>query len=265
MTLSKKVNLIDQQEAPVDEGDQQRENLFLLLKRAIKARGYTYSKLAQAMNMSELSIKRLFKEKDCKMSRLLEICRIIGLSIDELVNMQQRFKDTPEHLSEEVEVALAADKHLFLFFILLVSKIDLASAQESLGFSRTEMYLQLRKLENLELIRLLGDDKYRFIVSLPIRWRINGALSKRIKTINQSYIAHCLDNEDHPDYVFSTSSRLMTENSTQQIQKSLNKVREEYDYLSTQDQMFYPRGELQLTKLVFAMGPFPIDVILTDK
>lgn len=265
MILSKKVNSIDQQEAPVDEGDQQRENLFLLLKRAIKARGYTYSKLAQAMNMSELSIKRLFKEKDCKMSRLLEICRIIGLSIDELVNMQRRFKNTPEHLSEEVEVALAADKHLFLFFILLVSKIDLASAQESLGFSRTEMYLQLRKLENLELIRLLGDDKYRFIVSLPIRWRINGALSKRIKTINQSYIAHCLDNEDHPDYVFSTSSRLMTENSTQQIQKSLNKVREEYDYLSTQDQMFYQREELQLTKLVFAMGPFPIDVILTDK
>jgi len=29
--------------------------------------------------------------------------------------------------------------------------------------------------------------------------------------------------------------------------------------------MFYQREELQLTKLVFAMGPFPIDVILTDK
>jgi DNA-binding Xre family transcriptional regulator len=242
--------------------DQQRENLFLLLKRALKAKGYTYGKLAQAMNMSELSIKRLFKDKDCKMSRLLEICGIIGLSIDELVNMQQRFKHNPEFLSEDVARALAADKHVFLLLILLVSQLDIATVKEELALDNTQLYLHLRTLENLGLIQLLNNDKYRFTVALPIRWRMNGHLSVLIKTINQRYISHCLDNEDHPDYVFSTSSRLMTENSAQQVQKSLRKVQEEYAYLSTQDQMFYQREELRLCKLVFGMGPFPTEVIL---
>jgi DNA-binding Xre family transcriptional regulator len=245
--------------------DQQRENVFLLLKRALKSKGYTYSKLAQAMNMSELSIKRLFKDKDCKMSRLLEICGIIGLSIDELVNMQQRFKHTPEFLPEDVERALAVDKRLFLLLILLVSQLDIATVKEELALDNTQLYLHLRTLENLGLIQLLNNDKYRFTVALPIRWRMNGHLSVLIKTINQRYIAHCLDNEDHPDYVFSTSSRLMTENSAQQVQKSLRKVQEEYSYLSTQDQMFYQREELRLYKLVFGMGLFPTEVILAEK
>ena len=242
----------------------QRENLFILLKQAIKARGYTYAKLAAAMNMSELSIKRLFKDKDCKMSRLLEICSIIGLSIDELVNMQKRFNSPPEFLPESTEAALADDKQLFLLFVFLISQIDTEVIRDLLSISKPQLYLYLRELEKLALIELGHNETYRIIVPLPVRWRMGGALSDLIKGLNQRYISHCIDNETHPDYAFTTASRLMTKSSMQKIQSSLHKVREEYDYLSTQDQMFYQANELQLNKLVFGMGPLTVDVILPD-
>lgn len=244
--------------------DQQRESLFTLLKRALKARGYTYARLAAEMNLSELSIKRLFKEKDCKMSRLFEICAIIGLSIDELIQMQQRFRQIPEFLPESVEAALAEDKHLFLILILLVSQLDIASVQTLMAIDKARLYLHLRALEKLGLIELETGDRFRFCVPLPIRWRMGGALSDLIKGVNRRYIAHCIDNEKDPEYAFTTASRLMSKSSALQIQNNLRRIREEFDYLSSQDQLFFKAEELQFYKLVFGMGPFSVDVILAD-
>ncbi|MGB1237609.1 MAG: hypothetical protein ACPG4U_05320 [Pseudomonadales bacterium] len=38
----------------------------------------------------------------------------------------------------------------------------------------------------------------------------------------------------------------------------LRQLKRDFDYLATQDQMYYPAKDLQLTKLVTAVGPFPI-------
>ncbi|MBN1008856.1 helix-turn-helix domain-containing protein [Amphritea pacifica] len=244
---------------------QQRENLFTLLKQALKARGFTYARLAAEMNMSELSIKRLFKEKDCKMSRLLEVCSIIGLSIDELIQMQQRFRHIPEYLPESVEAALAADKQLFLILILLVSQVDIPTVGSLMEVDQARLYLYLRELEKLGIIELRSGVGFRFRVSLPIQWRMGGQLADLIKGINKRYIAHCLDHEKDSEYAFTTASRLMSKSSVLQIQNHLRRVREEFDYLSSQDQMFYKVEELQFYKLVFGMGPFPVDVILADE
>jgi DNA-binding Xre family transcriptional regulator len=246
------------------EDDLQRENLFTLLRKAIKAKGYTYGRLADEMQVSELSIKRLFKEKDCKMSRLLEICSIVGLSMADLVSMQQRVKQVPEYLPEHTERELASDQYLFLLFILLVSHVDLNKIQAVYGIDQPQLYLRLRRLEKLGLIELLPEERYRFLVSLPIQWRMDGALQGVIEHINHRYISHCLKNASSPEYTFTTTSRLMTKHSAQKIQSSLEKIREEFDYLTTQDQMFYKPEELGLYKLVFAMGEFPVDVILTE-
>jgi len=242
----------------------QREGLFVLLRQAVKSRGYTYAKLAEEMGMSELSIKRLFRDKDCKMSRLLEICSIIDLSIDELVGMQKRFKQTAEFLTLETEEALAADKTLFLLLTLLLSQLDIGSIKSLLVIDEATLYLQLRRLEKLGIIDLLPNDKYRFAISLPIRWRMGGPLSDLIKDINQRYISHCVDNYANTEYAFNTTSRFLTKNSAMQIQARLDEIRQEYDYLATQDQMFYQTEELHLHKLVFGMGPFSMSTILPE-
>jgi DNA-binding Xre family transcriptional regulator len=247
------------------EGDDKlRESLFLLLKQAIKARGYTYRQLAVEMGVSEVSIKRLFKDKDCKMSRLFEICSIVDVSIDELIQMQQRFKQTPEFLSESTERVLAANKPLFVLLVFLLSQLDIATVQRLLKLEREALYIQLRALEKLEIIELLTGEKYRFTIPLPVRWRMGGALSDLIIGINQRYIEHCISNETNPDYAFTTTSRLMTKSSIEQVQKKLRKIKEEYDYLSTQDQMFYQAEDLELCKLVFALGPMPMQVIFEE-
>lgn len=238
--------------------DQQRENLFSVLKQVLKNRGFNYADIALALNTSEITIKRLFKEKDCKMSRLIEICDIIGISLSDLLSLQERMSQSAQYLPRETERELAKQPKLFIFLLLLVSWVDLKRIAQECQLTENEIYLLLRQLEKLGIIELQPNNKIKYIESLPIRWRLNGPLSEHIKQANMKYISHCIDKEAQPNYEFSAASRLMTESSAAKIQESLRQVKRDFEYLATQDQMFYPAKDLQLSKLVVAMGPFPI-------
>lgn len=238
--------------------DQTRENLFSVLKQVVKTRGYQYADLATALNTSEVTIKRLFKDKDCKMSRLLEICDAVGISLADLVNLQQRMGQSPQYLPLAIEQQIAAHPKLFIFLLLLVSWVDLERIARECALDEAQIYQLLRQLEELEIIELGLDNKIKYLVSLPIRWRLNGPLSEQIKHANMQYISHVIDAEAQPDYDFAAAGRLMSERSAAQIQESLRQLKRDFDYLATQDQMYYPAKDLQLTKLVTAVGPFPI-------
>ena len=58
----------------------QRTGLFSTLKQVLKSQGLRYRDLAELMDTSEPTIKRLFKEQDCKLSRLMDICKAIGVN-----------------------------------------------------------------------------------------------------------------------------------------------------------------------------------------
>ena len=238
--------------------DQQRDNLFSVLKQILKTRGYTYAKLAAAMHCSELTVKRLFKDRDCKMSRLQEICAIVGMSLADLVDMQERISSSAQYLPRATEQALADDPKIFVFLLLLVSWLDTERIAIECKLSDAQIYQQLRTLEKLGVIELQTDNKVKYLVSLPIRWRLDGPLNGLIKQANMRYICHCIDQAANPDYSFSSASRLMSIESATQIQESLGQVKRDFDYLATQDQMFHPSEQLVHTKLVYAMGPFPI-------
>ena len=237
---------------------QQRENVFSVLKQVLRTRGVTYADLAQALAISELTIKRLFKDKDCKMSRLLEICDVAGISLHDLLNLQERMSQSAAYLPLETETQLAENPRVFVFLLLLVSWVDTQRIASECQLSEQQIYLLLRELEKLGIVELQTDNKIKYLVSLPIRWRLDGPLGEQIKRANMNYISHSIANDKDPNYEFAAASRLMSETSAAQVQESLRQLKRDYEYLATQDQMFYPSKDLQLTKLVFAMGPFPI-------
>ena len=49
----------------------QRPELFSLLKNQLRAQGITYKILAEKLELSEASIKRIFSQQDLNLSRLV--------------------------------------------------------------------------------------------------------------------------------------------------------------------------------------------------
>ena len=238
--------------------EQHREHLFATLRQALKSQGYTYAKLGEALDVSELTIKRLFRDKDCKMSRLIEICSVIGMSFSDLVAMQERMQSSAQYLPIEIEKEIAKHPDLFAFLVLLISHISPQKIAEEYGLTDSQLYSYLRELEKLDVLEILTNNDIRFSVSLPIRLRFHGPLSDHIKKANKNFISHCISNDSDPEYCFSAGSRLMRPSSIAQLQEQFAQLQKDFDYLATQDQMFFGNENLQLYKIVYGLGPFPV-------
>src|SRR5690554_7540436 len=76
------------------------------LKRQLRAHGLTYQDVAQALELSEASVKRLFSDKQFSLKRLDQICTLMGMEISDLVRKLapeprvEQLTRSEEHTSE---------------------------------------------------------------------------------------------------------------------------------------------------------------------
>lgn len=234
----------------------QRTGLFGCLKQVLKAQGIRYKDLAVMMDTSEPTIKRLFTEQDCKLSRLMEVCEAIGISFTELVDMASKQPVTATQLSLSTEQALASRPGLMSFFMLLVSEFDVDSIGRHNQLSRQDIYRYLRELEKLELIRLRPDDSFYFLVNCPIRWRLDGPLLSTLVKVNQGFIKESITRHAKEDYPFYSSSRLFSQGSIKKLNQEVDNLYQAFQKQASLDQMFYPAEELVPYKMVATMAPF---------
>jgi len=236
----------------------QRSGLFASLKQVLKAQGIRYKDLAEKMNTSEPTIKRLFAEQDCKLSRLMEVCEVLGISFTELVDLATKQPISPSELSLETEQALASRPGLMSFFMLLISEFDIDSIIEHNQLSHQDTYLYLRELEKLELVRLRADDSYYFTVNRPILWRLGGPLHSTLVKVNQGFIKESISQGNNDQYPFYSASRLLSPKSIKQLNQDVDNLYQSFQKQAALDQMFYPREELSPYKMVSTLGPFDL-------
>jgi transcriptional regulator with XRE-family HTH domain len=236
----------------------QRSGLFACLKQVLKAQGLRYKDLAEKMNTSEPTIKRLFAEQDCKLSRLMDVCEAVGISFTELVELAAQQTICPTQLSLETEQVLASKPGLMSFFMLLVSEFDIDFIIERNQLTQQDGYLYLRELEKLELLRLRQDDSYYFLINRPILWRLDGPLHSVLVKVNQGFIEESISRNNKEKYPFYSASRLLSPNSIKQLNQDIDNLYQSFQKQAALDQMFYPREQLLPYKMVSTLGPFEL-------
>jgi len=240
--------------------DEQRQcaGLFSTLKQVLKSQGLRYRDLAELMNTSEPTIKRLFKEQDCKLSRLMDICKAIGVNFTDLVELSSNTPTEPTVLSIEIESALVDNPGLMSFFMLLVSDFDLKTIASQNNLQQTDIYLYLRELEKLSLIRLGQGNHFYFVVNRPIKWRSDGPMHHTLVRVNQRFIAEAIGSHTGSNYPFYSASRLLSDASSKQFYQEVDNLYFRFQQQATLDQMFYPAEELQPFKMVATTTPFDL-------
>jgi len=236
----------------------QRAGLFSTLKQVLKSQGLRYRDLAELMNTSEPTIKRLFKEQDCKLSRLMDICKAIGVNFTDLVELSSNTPTEPTVLSIEIESALVDNPGLMSFFMLLVSDFDLKTIASQNNLQQTDIYLYLRELEKLSLIRLGQGNHFYFVVNRPIKWRSDGPMHHTLVRVNQRFIAEAIGSHTGSNYPFYSASRLLSDASSKQFYQEVDNLYFRFQQQATLDQMFYPAEELQPFKMVATTTPFDL-------
>lgn len=156
------------------------------LKRQLRAQGKTYADVAQWLDLSEASVKRLFAEKHFTLARLECICDQLNIEFAELVQAMQAEELRPQQLTQAQEQSIVDDRELFLVAVCVVNGYSFDEIHHQYQLSEAECTRQLLKLERLKLIELLPGNRIRRRVAANFRWRSGGP----IQQFFQAYIAN---------------------------------------------------------------------------
>lgn len=234
-----------------------QRGLFTTLKKVLKQKNVTYAELAARLQVSELTVKRMFRDQDCKFSRLLAVCKAIEVSFEELLEMQERNSQKVEFLPLEIEEQLAKRPAVFSFLILLISRFDLEYIRTEFNLAQHEIYRYLRELETMGILTLQGDS-YRFQVSPPIRWRLGGPVGKIIIKANQVFVEHSIDRQTNEEVEVVTQSRLLSPASLEELQEELRNLAKRFNTKAAQDQLLHPAEQLIPVKMLGIVATFPV-------
>jgi transcriptional regulator with XRE-family HTH domain len=141
------------------------DQLLATLKRRLKAQGMTYRDLAQALGLSEPSVKRLFASRRLTVDRLVDIANLLGFTLAELAQEAALSESRLHTLNESQERELVADEKLLLVAVCVLNQWTVADIGKTYRLSEAQCVERLIKLDRLRLIHLLPGNRIRLNVA----------------------------------------------------------------------------------------------------
>lgn len=207
--------------------------LIDVVKKALRQRGLTYAKLAAGLNLSEASVKRLFSARDMKVSRLEQICRLMGIEIADLLESVQAADGRLSELTEEQELALVANLKLLLVGLLAINHWTAADILRAYRLTQAELLRLLTRLDRMRVIDLLSENRIRVRMARNFNWRKDGPIQRFFQERVQSQFFES-------SFAGAEELRLIVHGSLSSrsnalVQQRMRKIGEEFDSLVEQD------------------------------
>jgi DNA-binding Xre family transcriptional regulator len=220
------------------------------LKASLKASRKTYADVADALGLSEASVKRLFSGNDFTLERLDTICQMLGMEMSDLFQKMNESRHRLERLTDQQERELVEDVMLVVVMVCVFNRLTVADICRMYTLSEAECVSKLLRLDQLKIIELLPRNRVKTLISPNFKWLDNGPIQRFF----QEKIGH---------EFFSTSFRqegecLLVLNGTlsalsaAEFQRRLERIAKEFNELNDQDAGL-PVTERKGITLVLAM------------
>lgn len=231
--------------------------LISTLKKALKANGTTYRDVAQALELSEASVKRMFAEKKFSLDRLEQVCQLAGLQISELVRQMELDTRRIDELTEEQEREVVSEPRLLLVAFLVTNGWHYEEILAHYAFTEAELTSRLIRLDKLKLIELLPKNRIKLLISPDFAWRRNGPIQKFFNAYVQTDFLGG-DFERRGGAMIFLSGMLSRATNATLIEK-LARLATEFNMLKREDQAL-PLAQKTGCGLILAIRPWEPEV-----
>jgi DNA-binding Xre family transcriptional regulator len=157
------------------------EQVLAVLRAELRAAGITYKALAERIEMSESSVKRMFGQKDMALSRLAQICKAAGIPMDDVLRRAADARVHADTLTPAQEKSLTANPHLLLVATCCLGHWTLDQIIETYNLSEPECIVLMVELDRLGLIELKAGNRYSMRVSNAFRWIADGPVQQYVR------------------------------------------------------------------------------------
>jgi transcriptional regulator with XRE-family HTH domain len=164
--------------------------LFDSLRAHLKARGLTYSQVAEGVGVSEVTIKRIFASNDCSIERLEQLCELLQLELKDLIKRSPKRRQLIEQLSEKQEEELASNKKLLMVAVCVMVLWTFDDMVAHLNMPSAECMRLLSRLDVLGFIEIRPKHQYRLLVARDFSWIRGGPIMQLVKGFSNDYFDH---------------------------------------------------------------------------
>jgi len=131
------------------------------LKRALREAGKTYADVAEHLQLSEASVKRLFAQRNMTLDRFDAICAFIDVELIDLLKAAETPKGLTTELTLEQETEIVENTDLLLVMWCLINHWTVEQIREVYALEQTDCVRLLAKLDRLKMIELLPGNRVR--------------------------------------------------------------------------------------------------------
>jgi len=156
----------------------QTASLIATLKSCLKAQGKTYADVAAALGLSEASVKRLFADRNFSLERLDMLCNFLGMEISDLVRQMEAAQQQIEQLTHQQEHEIMQDLLLVMVTVCVFNRWSPAEITGFFTISESECFSRLMKLDKLNIIQLLPENRVKLLISPTFKWIENGPFER---------------------------------------------------------------------------------------
>jgi len=203
------------------------------VRAAMRQRGVTYRQLADALGLSEPTIKRDFSRGDFSLSRLDAICAVLELSLGDIVQGAGAVNTTRTKFSGKQGRALVRDPRLLLLTYLLVNDWKLADITTSFALDENAVVSLLLRLDALKIVNYRPPNRVKKLTARNFSWRQDGPVHEFFLTrVAPEFLRGGFDEpSDELRFIGGTLSAA----SLARLKLSMAQLVEEFETLARQD------------------------------
>lgn len=248
-------------------GNDNKETILIIdqLKTELKLKKVTYQELANKLNLSEVTVKRIFSYKDCSLERLINICDILEISFIDLAAKIKNDRPKNHTLSNEQEKMFIDNFELFLFYIELINakNPNVKSLCKSLDLTESYIIKSINKLEKYKLAELHLNDKIKILNKGELDLPKRNKLTQKILSAHMKKIAE-IDTEEK-ESVLSLSVSSASKNGIEKILFEIKRTIDTCQMICAEDSKRYDQKNLRPVHWLFGFEKLPEEFKLKDK
>ncbi len=233
----------------------QVSELISTLKQLLREQQITYRQLAQRLELSEASIKRLFSEQSFSLERFAQICEVAGVDIAGLTQLADERRQKVVQLTREQEKELAGDLRLLLVTNSLLNHWTFNDIIQTYRISEHECIQLMARLDRMRLIQLLPGNRVKLNVDRKFSWLAGGPIETFFARQVQGEFLNAGFSKPGELRVFING--MLSRKSNRELQDKMRALAAEFDEMHKRDASL-PTNERYGSSLLLAIRPWEL-------
>jgi DNA-binding Xre family transcriptional regulator len=229
----------------------QTTELVTTLKKLLKRHNKTYVDVADCLQLSEASVKRLFSEQNLSLQRLDAICGLLEMEISDLVReMHSEHAKPISEISYAQEKEIADDLQLMMVTVCVLNRWALPDITTHYNFSEPQVIRYLAHLDRLRIIELQPGNRIKLLVAPNFKWRDDGPIMQLFRAkIETEYFRTTFTKDSEKLIVLNG---MLSDASNALFQRKMAQLAKDFDTLSKDDASL-PIGERKGSTVLVAI------------